>query len=51
VVPFPFAKIRIAIGEPFTPERRLDEAQMEAAQRALEQQLHSVFKEAKRHLG
>ncbi len=50
VIPFPFAKIRIAIGEPYFPERRLDDEQMESAQRELEIRLLEVFKEAKRHL-
>ncbi len=50
VIPFPFAKIRIAIGDPYTPDRRLDDAQMEAAQRELEARLHSVFKDANQHL-
>lgn len=50
VIPFPFAKIRIAIGEPYFPERRLDDAQMESAQRELEQRLLATFKEAEKHL-
>jgi lysophospholipid acyltransferase (LPLAT)-like uncharacterized protein len=50
VIPYPFAKIRIAIGEPYFPERRLDDEQMAAAQRELEQRLLDVFTEAKRHL-
>lgn len=50
VIPFPFAKIRVAIGEPYFPERRLDDTQMESAQRELEARLLAVFKEAKRHL-
>ena len=50
VIPFPFAKIRIAIGEPYFPERRLDDAQMESAQRELEKRLLAVFKEAEKHL-
>lgn len=50
VIPFPFAKIRIAIGEPYFPARRLDDEQMEAAQRELEERLLEVFKQAKQHL-
>jgi lysophospholipid acyltransferase (LPLAT)-like uncharacterized protein len=50
VIPFPFAKIRIAIGDPYFPERRLDDEQMESAQRELEERLLVVFKEAKKHL-
>lgn len=50
VIPFPFAKVRIAIGEPYFPERKLDEELMEAAQRELEERLLQVFREAQRHL-
>lgn len=50
VIPFPFAKVRIAIGEPYFPERKLDEEQMQAAQHELEQRLLQVFREAQRHL-
>lgn len=51
VVPFPFAKIRIAIGEPYFPERRLDDEQMADAQRELEARLLDTFRQAKKELG
>jgi lysophospholipid acyltransferase (LPLAT)-like uncharacterized protein len=50
VVPFPFAKVRIAIGEPYFPERKLDDSQMQDAQRELEQRLLATFKDAERDL-
>jgi lysophospholipid acyltransferase (LPLAT)-like uncharacterized protein len=50
VVPFPFAKVRIAIGEPYFPARKLDEAQMQDAQRELENRLLQVFEDAQRSL-
>jgi hypothetical protein len=50
VIPLPFAKVRIAIGEPFFPDRKLDDAQMEQAQQELEKRLHATFKEAERNL-
>ena len=50
VIPLPFAKVRIAIGEPYFPERKLDDAQMEQAQQELERRLHATFKEAERNL-
>lgn len=50
VIPFPFAKVRIAIGEPYFPERKLDDEQMRHAERELEQRLLQVFREAAAHL-
>jgi lysophospholipid acyltransferase (LPLAT)-like uncharacterized protein len=50
VIPFPFAKVRIAIGEPYFPARKLDDDQMQAAQRELEERLQQVFKDAQSHL-
>lgn len=50
VLTFPFAKVCIAIGEPYFPERKLSEEEMEAAQRELEGRLHDVFREARSHL-
>jgi lysophospholipid acyltransferase (LPLAT)-like uncharacterized protein len=46
VVTFPFAKICIAIGEPYFVNEKLDDAQMEAAQRDLERSLHETYKAA-----
>lgn len=50
VVPFPFAKLRIAIGEPYFPPHKMSDEQMQAAQRELEQRLLRVFEEAREHL-
>lgn len=50
VIPTPFAKVRIAIGEPYFPPRKLSEEEMAAAQRDLEQRLLQVFKEARDQL-
>ena len=46
IVTPPFARIVIAIGEPFYPARRLDDAEMEAAQRELERRLHDTYRVA-----
>jgi len=51
VMPFPFAKIRIVIGEPYFPERRLDDEQMAIAQRELEMRLLETYRRAKKELG
>ena len=50
IVPSPFARIVIAIGEPYFPQKRLEEHEMEAAQREMERRLHETFREAKRAL-
>jgi lysophospholipid acyltransferase (LPLAT)-like uncharacterized protein len=50
VIPMPFAKVRIAIGEPYFPDRKLNEQQMQVAQREVEERLHQAFKEAKASL-
>ena len=47
IVPPPFARIVIAVGEPYYPARRLDDSEMEAAQAELERRLHETFKVAK----
>jgi 1-acyl-sn-glycerol-3-phosphate acyltransferase len=47
VIPSPFARIVIAIGEPYFPPRKLDEAGMEAAQRELEQRMLQTYQQAK----
>ena len=43
VIPSPFARVRIAIGEPYFPPEKLDEEQMAAAQRELERRLLETF--------
>ena len=39
VIPSPFAKVSIAIGEPYFPPEKLDDEQMAAAQRELERRM------------
>lgn len=46
VIPAPFAKVSIAIGEPYFPPEKLDDEQMAAAQRELERRLHETYKRA-----
>jgi lysophospholipid acyltransferase (LPLAT)-like uncharacterized protein len=51
VMPTPFSKIHIAIGEPYLPPKRMDEAQMEAAQREVEGKLLELFRYAAAQVG
>lgn len=51
VLPRPFAKVCIAVGEPYFPQKRLDEAQMQAAQRELEQRLLATYRRAAQAIG
>jgi lysophospholipid acyltransferase (LPLAT)-like uncharacterized protein len=46
VIPAPFAKIVIAIGEPYFPQEKLDDEQMEAAQRELERRMLETYRQA-----
>jgi lysophospholipid acyltransferase (LPLAT)-like uncharacterized protein len=46
VIPPPFAKVSIAIGEPYFPPRKLDDEQMQAAQRELERRMLETYKQA-----
>lgn len=46
VIPPPFAKVSIAIGEPYFPAQKMDDEQMEAAQRELERRMLETFKQA-----
>ncbi len=48
VIPLPFARLRIAIGEFYFPPKRMTEEEMEAAQEELERRLHETFKIAER---
>jgi lysophospholipid acyltransferase (LPLAT)-like uncharacterized protein len=50
VVAWPFAKIRIAIGEPYFVPSEMTQAQMESAQRELERRLLETYRLAKRSL-
>ncbi|HEX2493422.1 MAG TPA: lysophospholipid acyltransferase family protein, partial [Steroidobacter sp.] len=46
IIPSPFAKIRIAIGEPYFASTDMDDQQMSAAQRELEQRLLATYRVA-----
>ena len=46
VIPPPFARICVAIGEPYFPPEKLDDAQMAAAQRELERRMLETYKQA-----
>ncbi len=50
IIPSPFAKICIAIGEPYSPPAQMDATQMEAAQREVERRLLETYREARRSL-
>lgn len=50
VVPAPFSRIVIAVGEPYYPPKRLTEEEMEGAQHEMERRLHETFKLAQAHL-
>jgi hypothetical protein len=46
IIPPPFARISIAIGEPYFPAEKLDDEQMQAAQREMERRLLDTYKQA-----
>jgi lysophospholipid acyltransferase (LPLAT)-like uncharacterized protein len=46
VIPPPFAKVSIAIGEPYFPPEKLDAEQMAAAQRELERRMLETYQQA-----
>ncbi len=50
VIPAPFARLRIAIGEPYFPPKRMSDEEMAAAQEELERRLHETYKLAERAL-
>ena len=50
VIPVPFGKVCIAIGEPFEPPAASDDAQMEASQRELERRMLATYREAREGL-
>jgi len=50
VIPLPFARLRIAIGEPYYPPSEMSDEEMAAAQREVERRLHETFKVAQRAL-
>jgi lysophospholipid acyltransferase (LPLAT)-like uncharacterized protein len=54
VIPWPFARIVVAIGEPVSVERDFpinDEAAVQALQARMEQSLHALFRQAQSALG
>jgi lysophospholipid acyltransferase (LPLAT)-like uncharacterized protein len=46
VIPAPFAKVSVAIGEPYFPPEKMDDEQMAEAQRELERRMHETYKVA-----
>ncbi len=50
VLPFPFGRIVIAVGEPFVPPRKVPAEQVLALQQAMAQRLHDTFREARAEL-
>jgi lysophospholipid acyltransferase (LPLAT)-like uncharacterized protein len=46
IIPPPFAAVAIAIGEPYFPAKKMDDAQMEEAQRELERRMLQTYREA-----
>jgi len=47
VIPWPFAKICVAIGEPFYPPADGDDAAMESMQREMERRMHDTYRQAR----
>ncbi len=50
VIPWPFTRIVIAVGEPYTAPRTLNAESLAAQQVALKQRLHELFHQARSHL-
>ena len=46
VIPVPFAKVSIAVGEPYFPAHKMNDEQMAEAQRELERRMHETYKRA-----
>lgn len=46
IIPAPFGKVAIAIGEPYVPTKKMDDAQMEEAQRELERRMLQTYQDA-----
>lgn len=51
VLPMPFSRIVIAIGEPFAPPKEMSDAEMEQAQREMEKRMLETYEQAARALG
>jgi lysophospholipid acyltransferase (LPLAT)-like uncharacterized protein len=47
VLPFPFSKVVMAIGEPFLPPRKVTAEEMNEMQAAMAERLHETYREAK----
>lgn len=50
VLPVPFGRIYIALGEPFTPAQEMSEEEMGNAQREMEQRMLATYEMAKKAL-
>jgi hypothetical protein len=51
IIPVPFGKVCMAIGDPYFPPAELNDAQMEQVQRELEHRMLETFRKAKAALG
>jgi lysophospholipid acyltransferase (LPLAT)-like uncharacterized protein len=51
IIPVPFGKVCMAIGDPYFPPTELSDEQMEQVQRELEQRMLETFRKAKAALG
>jgi lysophospholipid acyltransferase (LPLAT)-like uncharacterized protein len=51
VIPVPFGRICIAMGEPFYPPEQMNGEQMEEAQREMERRMLATYREARKGLG
>lgn len=47
ILPVPFGKVCIALGEPYFPPAELTDEQMQAAQREMERRMHETYKQAR----
>lgn len=47
VIPVPFGKVVLAVGDPYSPPRKLDDEQMQAAQRELERRMLDAYRLAR----
>ena len=51
VIPWPFAKVCVAIGEPYYPPKTTDDAGMEQLQREMERRMHETYRIARDAIG
>lgn len=51
LIPKPFTRVVISIGEPYTVPRKFDGAELEAHRQALEERVNLLMKESEEHLG